>query len=148
VPGQARAALLVTAVLGLLPLARGPGEAAPCAAPAERAARGAHSTAVGCAGGPALRGPARLLFGLPLDANTADAAALETLPGLGPARAAAIVAARCARPFRALEDLARVPGIGARTRERLAQWLAVDPGAAPACAPGGGPAAPQPARRG
>jgi len=63
-----------------------------------------------------VKGPARLLFGLALDPNRADAAALEALPGIGPARAAAIVAARCERPFAGAWDLERVPGIGPRTR--------------------------------
>lgn len=45
--------------------------------------------------------------------NTADAAALEQLPGIGPALAAAIVAYRDEHgPFAAVEDLLEVPGIG------------------------------------
>jgi len=72
-----------------------------------------------------LRGPARLLFGLALDANTADAAALESLPGIGPGRAGAIVAARERAPFRRLEDRLTVPGIGPRTLAGLAGHLEV-----------------------
>lgn len=45
-----------------------------------------------------------------VDINTADAATLQTLPGVGPATADAIIAAR---PFASIDDLARVPGIGA-----------------------------------
>ena len=37
------------------------------------------------AGGPELRGPARLLFGQRFDPNRADATTLQTLPGIGPA---------------------------------------------------------------
>ncbi len=45
--------------------------------------------------------------------NRADAAALETLPGIGPALAARIVAYRRALgPFRRVEDVQQVPGIG------------------------------------
>ena len=44
-----------------------------------------------------------------VDVNTADAETLETLPGVGPVIAQAIVASR---PFNSVEDLARVPGIG------------------------------------
>ena len=60
------------------------------------------------AGAPRL-GAARLLWGLPLDLNRENARALEALPGIGPTRAQAIVAAR---PFCRPADLARVPGIG------------------------------------
>ena len=52
--------------------------------------------------------------------NTAPVEALTTLPGIGPARAAAIVETRRRDgPFRRVEDLQRVPGIGPRTVERL-----------------------------
>ena len=44
-----------------------------------------------------------------VDVNTADLASLETLPGVGPETARAIVAAR---PFKSVNDLERVPGIG------------------------------------
>lgn len=52
--------------------------------------------------------------------NTASVDALATLPGIGPARASAIVESRRRDgPFRRVEDLERVPGIGPRTVERL-----------------------------
>jgi competence protein ComEA len=60
--------------------------------------------------------------GLPIDPNQADAATLETLPGIGPARALAIVEAR---PFRRIEDLDRVPGIGPRTLAGMAAAIAI-----------------------
>ena len=44
-----------------------------------------------------------------LDLNTADQAALEALPGIGPALAEKIIAAR---PFKKVEDLMNVKGIG------------------------------------
>lgn len=45
--------------------------------------------------------------------NTADAAALETLPGIGPALAQRIVEHREAHgPFAAVDDLTDVPGVG------------------------------------
>jgi competence protein ComEA len=74
------------------------------------------------AGAP-VRGPARVLFGLGLDPNRADAAALEALPGVGPARAAAIVAGRARGDYRSLADLGRVPGIGPVILRRAAPWL-------------------------
>jgi competence protein ComEA len=52
--------------------------------------------------------------------NTASAGDLAGLPGIGPARAAAIVASRRQHgPFRQVEDLQRVPGIGPKTVEQL-----------------------------
>ena len=47
-----------------------------------------------------------------VDLNTADAETLQTLPGIGPAKAAAIIAYREEHgPFAALQDVANVPGI-------------------------------------
>jgi competence protein ComEA len=71
---------------------------------------------------PPERGAARLLWGLPLDLNRDDARALEALPGIGPARAAALVGAR---PYCRVEELERVPGIGPVTLGRLAGRVAV-----------------------
>jgi len=58
-------------------------------------------------------------FAEPVDINTADAAALSSgLKGVGPTKAEAIVAYRNQNgPFRSLEDLANVKGIGSRTVE-------------------------------
>ena len=47
-----------------------------------------------------------------VDLNTADAETLQTLPGIGPAKAAAIIAYREEHgPFAALQDVANVLGI-------------------------------------
>lgn len=49
----------------------------------------------------------------PLDLNTATAELLESLPGVGPATAAAIIDDRDRNgPFASVDDLDRVPGIG------------------------------------
>jgi competence protein ComEA len=123
---------------GLLALAAAPPgpPAAPCVAPGELAARDGHTRAVACrpehARGP-VRGPARRLFGLRIDPNTADATTLASLPGIGPVRAAALLSERCLRPFAAPADLARVRGIGPRTLARLLPELAVRPGGEPRC---------------
>jgi predicted DNA-binding helix-hairpin-helix protein len=56
-------------------------------------------------------GPIRRLFGLPIDVNRVDADTLASLPGIGPSRAQAIIEGR---PYAELNDLRRVPGIGAK----------------------------------
>ena len=49
----------------------------------------------------------------PIDVNTATAAQLEGLPGIGPSLAAAIIAFRTDHgPFATLDALEQVPGIG------------------------------------
>lgn len=54
----------------------------------------------------------------PVNVNTASAAELSQLSNIGPAKAAAIVAHREANgPFRSLQDLTHVTGIGERTVE-------------------------------
>jgi competence ComEA-like helix-hairpin-helix protein len=64
--------------------------------------------------------------GEPLALNGATAEALACVRGIGPSLAARIVADRAARgPFRRLEDLDRVPGIGARLVERFRPFLRV-----------------------
>jgi competence protein ComEA len=62
--------------------------------------------------------------GEPIDLNTADLAALDALPGIGPATARAILEERTRRGgFRSARDLLRVPGIGegrfARLKDRV-----------------------------
>jgi competence ComEA-like helix-hairpin-helix protein len=55
-----------------------------------------------------------------VDLNLADAPALDALPGVGPARARAIVEYRQANgPFHAVQELSRVPGIGPAALARL-----------------------------
>ena len=142
---RARAALVIAALLFGLPLAGGEPPTAACPTPRERRAEAGHSVELSCesgAPGPPLRGPARSLVGLPIDPNRADAATLESLPGIGPARAQAILTARRRHPFGGLNDLERVPGIGPRTLAGLAGWIAI--GEPPSRA--GGPALARPTR--
>jgi competence protein ComEA len=59
--------------------------------------------------------------------NTADAAALDTLPGVGPSTAAKIVADREANgPFASPDDLGRVPGIGPKKLAQLKPAISVN----------------------
>ena len=119
------AVLLWLALPGRLPL---PAE---CSEPGERSSRDGWTLEATCATEsgelPPVRGPARRLFGLPLDPNRASPATLETLPGIGPSRAAAIAAARSSAPFCEFDDLDRVPGIGPRTLEKLSGLLEIEP---------------------
>ncbi|MDT8367920.1 MAG: helix-hairpin-helix domain-containing protein [Longimicrobiales bacterium] len=66
-----------------------------------------------------------------IDPNRADAAEMDRLPGIGPATARAIVAARAEAPFRTVADLGRVRGIGPSTIEKIAPHLALPGGAVP-----------------
>jgi len=111
-----------------------------CEAPVEREANVGHTTMVGCdgdrSGQPPLRGPARRLFGYRVDLNCSDLLTLETLAGIGPARARAIVAERARGPYRRVDDLTRVRGIGPKTLARLRGELVVEPGPTSVESPG------------
>ena len=62
----------------------------------------------------------------PVDINTADAAALQGLPGIGETKAAAIIAHREANgPFASVDDLQNVKGIGEKTLEKLKEHITV-----------------------
>lgn len=83
-----------------------------------------------------------------LDPNAVGEEQLRRLPGIGPARARAIVEARAEARFRTLEDLLRVSGIGEATLARIAPHLELReapgesrPVAGPIVAPGGAGAA-------
>ncbi len=57
--------------------------------------------------------------------NTAPAELLSLLPGVGPAKAGAIVTYRTRRPFRTVDELVRIKGIGRKMVRRLRPHLAV-----------------------
>lgn len=120
-------ALAFASLLSALPWRSPPSVA--CPAPASAAILAERSVAMRCDGLPGrpLVGPARLLFGQGLDPNTADAATLAVLPGLGVGKAEAIVRERVRGAFTRAEDLQRVPGIGAATIARLRPWLVFAP---------------------
>jgi len=59
--------------------------------------------------------------------NTANAEELERLPGIGPARARAILALRAQlQKFTRVEQLLRVKGIGRATFRKLRPWLTLE----------------------
>ncbi len=139
VPAGARVADLVTAAGGLLPEADvdrlnlaarvvdgtrvyipRKGEAPPVEAAAGDPGAGAGAT--GAAGG---GGPAGVASG-PVDLNTATAAQLDTLPGVGPATAAAILTYRTRHGrFKSVTELLEVPGIGPAKLEAIRPLVVV-----------------------
>lgn len=60
-----------------------------------------------------------------ININEAEPSELTRLPGIGPARAEAIVAERKRRKFRRIEDIMRVPGIGRKTFGRIRRSIRV-----------------------
>lgn len=57
--------------------------------------------------------------------NTATESELERLPGIGPSKAKAIVEYRQAAPFKVIEEIANVKGIGKVLAEKLKQYLRI-----------------------
>ena len=57
--------------------------------------------------------------------NTAPAEVLALLPGVGPSKAAAILVYRGRRPFRTVDELVRIKGIGRKMVRRLRPHLAI-----------------------
>lgn len=83
------------------------------AQPAKRGARTPDAEAVA----PAAEGVVNI--------NTATPEQLMLLPGIGPAKAQAIVEARRRQPFAAADQILRVRGIGRATLRRLRPYLSV-----------------------
>jgi len=62
-----------------------------------------------------------------ININAADVAELSLLPGIGPGRAARIIAYRQEHgPFKAVEDLARVPGITRKIASQLTHYATIE----------------------
>jgi len=67
-----------------------------------------------------------------VDLNSATADDLARLPGIGPAKARAIIEYRAEAPFHKPEDLRKVKGIGDKLYERVKDMVTVgDPGTGP-----------------
>lgn len=70
---------------------------------------------------------ASMPVGWRVDPSTATEAELSMLPGVGPSLARAIMLERSARgPFRSVDDLERVKGIGPARLAALRPWLRVE----------------------
>ena len=95
------------------------------AGPAPAEVRGPAAPAAGEAAG-AARDPAPAAGGPRLDLNRADERTLDALPGVGPVLARRILEQRRQNgPFRRVEDLRAVRGIGPRLFERLRPYVTV-----------------------
>jgi competence ComEA-like helix-hairpin-helix protein len=70
-------------------------------------------------------GGAGLVLSGRLDPNTATAAQLQALPGIGPSLSARILEERGRGAFLDVQDLQRVKGIGPKTVERLAPLVEI-----------------------
>jgi competence protein ComEA len=118
-PAAAIAAIAVA--LGLFSLSRAelPAAARGPAADPRHQAHAPPSLEVG-------EGALALRDGEPVDLNTANAAELALLPGVGPTLALRIVDFRSVEgPFTSVEGLTEVRGVGARTVERLREHVTV-----------------------
>ena len=67
--------------------------------------------------------------GARVNINSASAEELARLPGIGAAKAKAIVDYRTEEPFRKPEDLRKVKGIGDKLYDRVKDQITVEPGA-------------------
>jgi competence protein ComEA len=61
----------------------------------------------------------------PININSASAEELASLPGIGDSKAKAIVEYRAAEPFKTVEDLKKVKGIGDKMFESLRDEITV-----------------------
>jgi competence protein ComEA len=67
-----------------------------------------------------------------VDINTADQATLQTIKGIGPAKAEEIIKYRTEKgPFKSVDDLKNVKGIGAKVLEAIKNDVTVGGGAVP-----------------
>ncbi|MAE70196.1 MAG: hypothetical protein CME06_06970 [Gemmatimonadetes bacterium] len=63
----------------------------------------------------------------PIDLNRADAKTLDRLPSVGPVTAQRILAYRAENgPFKTVEELLEVKGIGPKTLEKIRPWVYVE----------------------
>ncbi|MFO7274894.1 MAG: helix-hairpin-helix domain-containing protein [Bacillota bacterium] len=93
-------------------------ELEPQAPPPPKAQGATHAPVTATVGGAGSGGPALV------NINTAGQAELESVPGIGPAIARAILAHRSEHgPFQSVDDLIAVPGIGPKTLEKIRPYV-------------------------
>ena len=68
---------------------------------------------------------APMMYSGVVNINEATADQLERLPGIGPSRAQAIVNFRKTHPFKRIEDLQRIKGLGKKSWNRLRPLIAL-----------------------
>lgn len=90
--------------------------------PARAETRGPRAAIEAASQGP---GPSQSPAAGVVNVNEATPEQLELLPGVGPSRAQAIVAFRKTHPFKRIEDLERIKGIGKKTLVRLRPLIAL-----------------------
>jgi competence protein ComEA len=61
-----------------------------------------------------------------ININTASAAELELLPGVGPSIAGRIVSYRAKHPFKQRNNIMRVKGVGPKTFDKIKEFLVVE----------------------
>ena len=61
----------------------------------------------------------------PIDVNKASADQLMLIPGIGPKISQRIIDQRDQKPFQKIADLRRVPGIGAKTLEKIKPYVTI-----------------------
>jgi competence protein ComEA len=135
-PASARVADAIAAAGGLAPnadeealsLARALQDGEKLVAPTARPAQPASAVVTFSTPEPAAArsGGSDLGSAGPVNLNSASAQELEALPAIGPVTAQAIVDYRTANgPFRAIEEITQVKGIGAATLEKLKPLITV-----------------------
>jgi len=68
----------------------------------------------------------------PININTANSEQLQQVPGIGPATAEKILQMRKSYgPFKSVDDLLAIRGLGAKRLEKMRKYLTVGKGAAP-----------------
>jgi len=133
-PSPLGAATLIVALVWGMARPQPPPDPPACQAPQELGSASGWTVWVDCnplADPRPLRGSSPLLFGGTLDLNRAPPGVLEVLPGIGHARARAIVRERTRRRFGAVGEVVRVRGIGPGVARGLAGWARVDPAGRP-----------------
>jgi competence protein ComEA len=125
-----KAGLSAKAIKDLKPFLAAKPAAAPAASPAAQEAKKASEPAPAAAQGKKAQAPQPALVG-PVDLNTADQKTLEALPGIGPAMAKRIIAAR---PFQSMDDVSRVKGLSKAKVDALKDKVTISPTKAPPAA--------------